>query len=348
MDGPMRWMQTPFWTKCASAALLGLLMLSTSWTHANEKSLRIGSLVPKNSLYHRQLLDIADSWRTAQGAGAKYLVYPDGSQGGEAEMARRMRIGQLQGALLSVVGLREIEPSIAALQSMPLLFRSWEEVDYVREKMRPAMEKKFLDKGFVVLAWGDAGWVRFFSKEAAVRPDDYKRMKFFAWGSEPDQQAIMKSLGYTPVPLETTDILPAIQTGMINVVPSTPYFALASQVYNSAPHMLEINWAPIVGALVVTRKAWDNMSPSVQQAVRAASDKAGAQIRIKARQEVEEAVDAMKKRGLTVHKPNTEQMKEWNDLAEKLYPRIRGTMVPAETFDEVMGHVKTFRAGRAK
>jgi len=344
----MRWMHSPLWKKIASAVLLGLLALNASWSQAAEKSLRIGSLVPKNSLYHRQLLDIADSWRTAQGSGAKYLVYPDGSQGGEAEMARRMRIGQLQGALLSVVGLREIEPSIAALQSMPLLFRNWEEVDYVREKMRPAMEKKFLDKGFVVLAWGDAGWVRFFSKEAAVRPDDYKRMKFFAWGSEPDQQAIMKSLGYTPVPLETTDILPAIQTGMINVVPSTPYFALATQVYNTAPHMLEINWAPIVGALVVTRKAWDDMSPAVQQAVRTASDKAGAQIRIKARQEVEEAVDAMKKRGLTVHKPNADQMKEWNELAEKLYPRIRGTMVPAETFDEVMAHLKTYRAGKGK
>ena len=338
----------PVWKKCASAALLGCMVLSASWTQAAEKSLRIGSLVPKNSLYHRQLLDIAESWRTAQGAGAKYLVYPDGSQGGEAEMARRMRIGQLQGALLSVVGLREIEPSIAALQSMPLLFRNWEEVDYVREKMRPAMEKKFLDKGFVVLAWGDAGWVRFFSKEAAVRPDDYKRMKFFAWGSEPDQQAIMKSLGYTPVPLETTDILPAIQTGMINVVPSTPYFALATQIYNTAPHMLEINWAPIVGALVVTRKAWEDMSPDVQQAVRAASDNAGAQIRTKARQEVEEAVEAMKKRGLTVHKTNAEQMKEWNDLADKLYPRIRGTMVPAETFDEVMAHIKTYRAGKSK
>ena len=344
----MRWMPTSLWKKCASAALLGLLVLSASGLQAAEKSLRIGSLVPKNSLYHRQLLDVADSWRTAQGGGAKYLVYPDGSQGGEAEMARRMRIGQLQGALLSVVGLREIEPSIAALQSMPLLFRSWEEVDYVREKMRPAMEKKFLDKGFVVLTWGDAGWVRFFSKEAAVRPDDYKRMKFFAWGSEPDQQAIMKSLGYTPVPLETTDILPAIQTGMINVVPSTPYFALATQIYNTAPNMLEINWAPIVGALVVTRKAWDDMSPAVQQAVRAASDKAGAQIRTKAREEVQEAVEAMKKRGLTVNKPNAEQMKEWNDLAERLYPRIRGTMVPAETFDEVMAHIKTFRAGKAK
>lgn len=337
-----------WWPKGLSAALVVLGMSLVSTTQAYAQQLRIGSLVPKNSLYHRQLLDVAESWRTAQGAGAKYLVYPDGSQGGEAEMARRMRIGQLQGALLSVVGLREIEPSIAALQSMPLLFRNWEELDYVREKMRPAMEKKFLDKGFVVLAWGDAGWVRFFSKEAALRPDDYKRMKFFAWGSEPDQQSIMKSLGYTPVPLETTDILPAIQTGMINVVPSTPYFALATQVYNTAPHMLDINWAPIVGALVVTRKAWDGMSPEVQSAVRAASDKAGAQIRTKARQEVEEAVDAMKKRGLTVNKPNPAQMKEWNDLADKLYPRIRGTMVPTETFDDVMAHLKTFRAGQAK
>lgn len=313
-----------------------------------DKRLRIGTLVPKNSLYHRELMDIGETWRTAVGGNARYLVYTDGSQGGEAEMARRMRIGQLQGALMSVVGLREIEPSIAALQVMPLLFRSWEEVDYVREKMRAGMEKKFLDKGFVVLAWGDAGWVRFFSKDPAVRPDDYKRMKFFAWGSEPEQQTIMKSLGYTPVPLETSDVLPAIQTGMINVVPSTPYFALATQVYNTAPHMLEINWAPIVGALVITQKAWNDMGADAQQVVMAKSEKAGAVIRAKARQEVDEAVDAMKKRGLTVHRPNPEQMREWNDLAEKLYPRIRGAMVPADTFDEVFTHLKAFRASQGK
>jgi TRAP-type C4-dicarboxylate transport system substrate-binding protein len=104
---------------------------------------------------------------------------------------------------------------------MPLLFRSWDEVDYVREKMRPAMEKKFLDKGFVVLAWGDAGWVRFFSKEPRA-PGRLQEDEVLRLGRETEQQAIMKSLGYTPVPLETSDILPAIQTGMINAVPSTP------------------------------------------------------------------------------------------------------------------------------
>jgi TRAP-type C4-dicarboxylate transport system substrate-binding protein len=331
-----------------SFALFTLTLPLAKPARAAAVSLRMGSLVPKNSLYHQQLLELGESWRAAQGEGAKFVVFTDGSQGGEAELARRMRIGQLQGALLSVVGLREIEPSISALQNLPLLFKSWDEVDYVREKMRPAMEKKFLDKGFVVLGWGDAGWVRFFSKAPAFRPDDYKGMKFFAWGSEAEQQTIMKSLGYTPVPLETGDILPSIQTGMINVVPSTPYFALASQIYNTAPNMLEINWAPIVGALVVTKKAWDEMSPAGQQALRAAGEKAGVEMRGKARREVDEAVDAMKKRGLVVNRPSPEQLREWGELAEKLYPRIRGTMVPADTFDEVFAHLKAYRATKGK
>lgn len=335
-----------FTRRAATVIFLSLALPTVVWAQAVQ--LRIGSLVPKNSPYHQSLMELGEAWRAAQGANARFNVFTDGSQGGEAEMARRMRIGQLQGALLSVVGLREIEPSVAALQNMPLLFKNWEEVDHVREKMRPAMEKRFADKGFVVVGWGDAGWVRFFSKEPAFRPDDFKRMKFFTWGSEPEQQAIMKTLGYTPVPLETADILPALQTGMINVVPSTPYFALVGQVFNTAPHMLEINWAPIVGALVVTQKSWDNMSPAAQQTLRTAGERAGGQMRAQARKEVDEAMGAMQKRGLTVNRPNAEQLREWNELAERLYPRIRGSMVPAETFDEVFAHLKAYRASRPK
>lgn len=331
----------------AAACLLALCTASASWAQAPVQ-LRIGSLVPKNSQYHQQLMEMGEGWRAAQGSQARFTVFTDGSQGGEAELARRMRIGQLQGALMSVVGLREIEPTVAALQNLPLLFRGWEEVDHVREKMRPAMEQRFLERGFVVVAWGDAGWVRFFSKEPAQRPEDFKRMKFFAWGSEPEQQAIMKNLGYTPVPLETADILPAMQTGMINVVPATPYFALASQIYNTASNMLDINWAPIVGALVVTKKAWDAMSPAAQQALKVGGEKAGLAMRQQARREVDEAVEAMKKRGLKVNKPTPEQMREWSELAERLYPRIRGSMVPAETFDEVFQHLKAYRAGKGQ
>lgn len=326
-------------------SLLASLLLPLP-ASAQAVPLRIASVVPRHSLYHQQLLELGEAWRAAQGSGARFQVFTDSSQGGEAEIVRRMRIGQLQGGLLSVVGLRDIEPGVAALQNLPLLFRSWEELDYVRDKMRADIERRFLARGFVVIGWGDAGWVRFFSTQPALRPADFRGRKFFAWGSEPEQQAIMKSLGYTPVPLETGDALAAIQTGMIDVLPSTPYFALAAQIHDTAKHMLEINWAPIVGALVITQKAWDAMSPAGQAALRAAGDKAGVAMRTQARKEVDEATAAMVKRGLTVHRPTDAQLREWQQLAEQLYPRIRGSLVPAETFDQVFTHVRAYRAGQ--
>lgn len=328
-------------------SLLASLLLPLPSRAQAALPLRIATVVPKNSVYHQQLLELGEAWKTAQGQGARFNVFTDGSQGGEAEIVRRLRIGQLQGGMLSVVGLREIEPTISALQSLPLLFRDWDELDHVRDKMRAGYEQRFLAKGFVVLGWGDAGWVRFFSKEPALRPADFKGRKFFAWGGEPEQQAIMKSLGYTPVPLEVSDALAAIQTGMIEVLPSTPYFALASQVFGTAKYMLEINWAPIVGALVVTQKAWEAMSPAAQAALKAAGERVGLAMRTQARKEVDEAVAAMSKRGLVINRPNAAQLKEWQELAQQLYPRIRGSMVPAETFDEVMAHLKAYRAGKA-
>lgn len=308
--------------------------------------LRIGSVVPRNSVYHVELMKLGEIWRAAQGPSARFTVFTDGSLGGESEMVRRMRIGQLQGALMSVVGLREIEPTISALQNLPLLFRDWDEIDYVRERLRASIEKRFGDRGFIVLGWGDAGWVRFFSRDAAVHPDDFRRMKFFAWGSEPEQQAIMKSLGYSPVPLETGDALAAIQTGMISVVPSTPYFALASQIYSAAPNMLEINWAPMVGALIITKKSWDSMQQSARDALLVAGEAAGIAMRIRARAEVDEAVEAMRKRGLRINQPDAAQRKAWDDLANSLHPRLRGTLVPTEAFDEVFTHLNAYRATR--
>jgi len=142
--------------------------------------------------------------------------------------------------------------------------------------------------------------------------------------------------------------LPSIQTGMINVVPSTPYFALATQIYNSAPNMLNINWAPIVGAVVVTKKFWDEQSPEVQEALRVQSEKSGNNIRLEARKEVEEAVAAMKKRGLQVNEPSADDLKEWTQLAERLYPKIRGTLVPQDTFDEVMSSLNAYRTNKSK
>ena len=169
----------------AAAATLLAAATTTLPTNAGAQAqepvrIRLGTLAPRGTSWHRSLLEMGEKWRAAQGAGAAFTVYTDGSQGGEADMVRRMRVGQLNAALLSVVGLTEIDDAPGVLQKMPLVFRSWDELDYLREKLRPTLEKRFFDKGYVVLFWGDGGWVRFFSREPAVHPSDYRRMKVFA------------------------------------------------------------------------------------------------------------------------------------------------------------------------
>ena len=330
---------------------IAFLLLSLAWAGsaaADPVRIRLASLVPKNSLYHRALLEMGQTWQKVQGDGATFTVFTDGAQGGEADIVRRMRIGQLNAALLSVVGLRDIDPSVSALQSLPLMFRTWEELDYVREKLQPGLEQAFLSKGYVALAWGDGGWVRFFSKDPASHPDDYKRMKMFAWAGEPEQMEIMKGLGYQPVSLETADILPALQTGLIGVVPATPFYALAAQFNGPAPHMLELNWAPIVGALVIAKPAWDAMSPAGREALQAAALKAASDIRAKARADVNDSVATMRARGLQVTSLTPELEQEWRRFAEAIYPKIRGKLVAADTFDQVVRLLEQYRAGEKR
>jgi TRAP-type C4-dicarboxylate transport system substrate-binding protein len=289
---------------------------------------------------------MAEKWRKASGGAVQVTIYPDGLQGGEMESIRRMRVRQLQASLLTVTGLAEIEGSASALQNLPMMFQSLDEVDYVREKLTPDMERRFLDKGFVVLSWGDVGWVRFFSKAPLARPADLKRMKVFTWAGDPYQGDIMKAAGYNPVPLETNDILTGLQTGLINAVPTPPLVALAGQFDTQAPNMLEINWAPLVGGIVMDKRTWDTFSKERQDAFRKAAVEAGEELKLKGRDESDRAVSAMQKRGLKVQRSTPEIDADWRKLAEEVYPKIRGSIVPAEMFDRVQRLLQDYRKSK--
>ena len=48
-----------------------------------------------------------------------------------------------------------------------------------------------------------------------------------------------------------------------------------------------------------------------------------------------DAIDAMVTRGLQIQKLTPQAEQEWQPMAERLYPKIRGTLVPADLFDDV-------------
>ena len=310
--------------------------------------IKLATLAPKGTSFHQTLLAMSEKWQKAPGGGARLVIYTDGTMGGEADMVKRMRVGQIQAGLLTVAGLQEIDESVTALQTMPMKFHSLDEVEYVREKLRPRLEKKFLEKGFVMLFWCDAGWVRFFSRKPVMVPADLKPMKLFAWAGDNRTVDLIKAFGYRAVPLEPTDILAGLQTGLIDAVPSTPTYALAGQFFGPAPNMVEVDWAPLVGGCVITKKAWDALPAASREEMTKAAQEAGCEITQRSRTESRESVDAMQKRGLKVQKLTPQAEAAWRQLAEEVNPKIRGLLVPADLFDEVQELLKEYRASNGK
>lgn len=330
----------PAWT------LLLALVPAPAAPAADTVTLRLGTILPSGTPQYNALQAMVEQWRKLSDGKVKVIMYPDGRLGGESEMVKKMRIKQLNAALLTVVGISEIDPGVTGLQLIPLAFKTWDEVDYVREKMRPLLEQKLRARGYEVLFWSDAGWVRFFTKEPAVRPAEFKRLKIFSWSGDMREAEIMKSTGYRPVSLETTDILLGLNTDLINAVPVPPLIALAGQFYGPAPHMLDMNWVPIVGAAVVRSDVWNQLPPELQQKLREVAEATGVKTRALSRVESEESVKAMQGRGLQVHALTPQAAAEWQQMAEAAWPSVRGQVVPADVYDAVQRHLAEFRQGR--
>jgi len=333
-----------------AAALAAAGLLVSNQASAETVKIRLGTLAPKGSSYTKHLQAMGDAWRQAPGGGVQLTIYPDGTMGSEADMVRRMRLGQLQAALVTTTGITEIEPGAAGLQTIPKAFRTLEEVDYIGEKLQPLLEKRLEAKGFIVLFWSDTGFVRFFSKQPVVAPDDLRKTKLFVSANRTEELKIYRLVGCNPVPLEVADILPGLQTGLIDCVCMPPTIALAIQLDAAAPNMLEMNWVPLVGAAIMNKKTWDSLSPETQAAVRKSALEAGKLIKADGRRENVESVEALRKRGTKIHTMTPEVDAAWDQVVEKAWPEIRGTVVPADIFDEVMAGLKTFRAkqGTAK
>src|SRR5438046_2683867 len=158
---------------CVSNLLvIGSLFAATNLRAAEKPiNLRLGTLAPAGTSYHKSLQAMGEKWRQASGGAVRLTIFPGGTQGGEADMVGLMQTGNLDAGLLTAVGLSEIEREVTALQSMPMSFRSLAEVDYVGDKLRPQLERRLLAKGYVVLFWTDSGWVRFFSKRPVLHPE---------------------------------------------------------------------------------------------------------------------------------------------------------------------------------
>ncbi|HET7293979.1 MAG TPA: TRAP transporter substrate-binding protein DctP [Vicinamibacteria bacterium] len=294
---------------------------------------KMATLVPDGSSWHLILKETADQWNKLSGGRVTVRLFAGGVAGDDPDVVRKMRLGTLQAGLLTSVGVAEVDKSVYAL-GIPLMFRSYEEVYHVLERMRPRLEASLEAKGFVVLNWADGGWVHFFAQKPVATPDDLRALKLFTWAGDPKSVEVWRSAGFNPVPLPATEISTALQTGLVNALGCPPQVAVISQYYNHARNMTDLPWQLLLGATLINKATWERIPAEVRPALLESARSAGARLQAEIRKSGARDVEAMRKRGLNVVPLDDRTRALWQQTAESLYPRVRGAIVPADAFDE--------------
>ncbi len=329
--------------------LVVALVFAVATLHAAPVSIKLATQAPVNSSFHKALMEMGASWETATQGRVKLIVYAGGTQGSEDATIRMMRPGvdQLQANLLMLPGLIAVDDAFNAF-GVPFFFETDAEGQYVLEKLTPVLEKRLEAKGFKLLSWATAGWVRLFSKQPVRTIEDVKNAKL--WTSQGDEKMIQwyKTNGFHPVGLAAGDI-PAqlkLRTGMIDAAPSPPYPALLLQIFRDAKYMLDTRVAPLYGAVLMTNEAWGKIDANDRQAVVTGAKAFEKKILGEAPKLDEDSVATMKARGLTVTMLDATQTAAFRVEAEKLVTTMRGNMMPVDVYDAAVRERDAFRKRR--
>jgi len=252
---------------------------------------------------------------------------------------RRMRFENPQAAALTIVGLAEVDPAFNVF-SMPFFFDSYDELYYVLDQMTPMLTQRLDQKNMVFIAWGHGGWAQVFTTKPVKTLNDLKQIKLFTSAGDEAMVQWYKENGFQPRPLAMTDILTGLTSGMIEGLPAPPTAANAFQWFRQTKFMLNLGIAPVVGAVIITKKTWSSL-PEADRAKFLESAKA-METRLEGeipKQDIA-SIEEMKKRGLTV---TNAEGPEWKTIAQSFSKTMRGGMVPADVYDIAVKERDAFR-----
>ncbi len=326
---------------CCLALLVAVLPVAPA--AAKPLTLKLATLAATGTPWHALLVRIDEAFQKISGKEVKLGLYPGGVLGDEPDLVKKMRIGQLHGAGLTSVGTSLLDDGLMALH-LPMMFDSYDELDFVRDRLTTRLEADLAKKGFILLTWTDGGWVYYFGKTPIVTIADLRKVKLFVWSGDSKSQDLYTAAKCRPVPLAVTEMLPALQTGMIDAFDTIPLAALVNQWFALAPNMTDLKWAPLMGAVIVTKKAWDQVPASFRPKMLEAAKAASRATRADIRRLGEEAIPEMTKRGLKIVKPDAAQLAEWRKETEAFWPAMRGKMGSEAYFDDVAKLRAEYRA----
>jgi TRAP-type C4-dicarboxylate transport system substrate-binding protein len=304
-------------------------------TAASTIVIKLGTIAPEGSLWHDALLDIRERWLELSDGTVELRIYAGGVLGSEDEMVRKMQRRGLDALAISGSGLPLIESSADCL-NLPLVFDSYEELNAVREELSAELEARFEERGFKVLSWAEAGWVRFFATKPVRTPDELAALRLWISSGDVESERLFKALGFQVVPLPVTDMLTSLQTGLLEAFVSPPLFALLDRSYQVAGYMTDLDFAPLNAATVMTAGAWNRVPEQYRPALLASAREVAIALRAQLRESEDSAIAEMVERGLEVVRLTEEERALWYAGARDVMPKLGCNRNDPALFERVM------------
>ncbi|MBW2059171.1 MAG: TRAP transporter substrate-binding protein DctP [Deltaproteobacteria bacterium] len=306
--------------------------------------LKLATLAPEGSAwmdtFHRMNRELESRTKGT----LKLRAYPGGVMGEERVVLRKMRIGQIQIAGLTGLGLSSICKDIQALGT-PFLFRNYGEVDFVLPRVTARLEKILLERGYVLLGWVEIGFVYMMSNKPVANPRALRGTK--VWMPEGDRvsQAVFEKAGVAPVPLGVSDVLLALQTGLVDVVYSAPVAAIVLQWFTKVKYVTRVPLSYAFGGVIMTRRAFDRLSRPEQQALQDIFRIELTDLNTRTRRDNEEALGIMEDEGIRSVELTGSELALFQKIAGEAVEDLAGNAFSAGILEEIKTYLREVRRG---
>jgi TRAP-type C4-dicarboxylate transport system substrate-binding protein len=321
-----------------TVSLLSLFPISQGHAGLKPKAkveIKIATIAPEGSTWMRIMDQLDTDIRAQTGGEVGLRFYPGGIQGDESVVLRKIRAGQLQGGGFTGTGLGEIASGLRVME-IPFVYQSVDEVHAVRDRLAPEFEKMLNDAGFQLLGWSDVGFVYLFSKSPIAGVDDLRRSKMWLWEGDPLAKTLLQTAGVSPIPLPITDVVTALQTGMVDAVYTSPLACISLQWYARVSSMTDFPVTHAMGAVVVSRQTWDTITPASQGVVRNLAGKYFAQLDVETAKEDQQSIQVMQQKGIKLVGLNDADRTQFEAIGRTVREKLVGVLYTQELLNETL------------
>jgi TRAP-type C4-dicarboxylate transport system substrate-binding protein len=319
------------------------IALSLVGTQALAVDIKIASVAPDGSHWMQQMRAGAAEIQSRTGGRVTLKFYPGGVMGNDAQVLRKIRIGQLQGGAFTAGGLAERYDALN-LYGIPLLFRSLDEVDAVRSRLDPKLTAGLEQAGFVSFGFIEGGFANLLSNEPIASVEAIRRKK--VWVPEGDQYSFlaMQALGLSPVVLPLTDVLTGLQTDLVEVAFASPVAALVLQWHTRVKYITSLPVSYSMGIFAIEKGAFAALAPADQQVVREIMGRVVSELDDTAREDDKRAAEVLASSGLQTVAVNAADVDAWRRAVEGIYPQLRARPnFDGALFDELLAVLADYR-----